>query len=507
MGNNERIAKNTIVLYIRMIILMIISLFTSREILRILGVEDYGIYNVVAGVISMLGFLSGSLAVASSRYITFGLGKGNIIELKKVFGNIKSIHLLLAVIVIIVGETVGLWFVMTQLSIPQTRLDATFWVYQCSVVSFVLSVVSAPYNACIIAHEKMSTFAYIGIIDAVLKLLIVYLLLVIQFDKLIIYAALFLLVQVFDRIVYGIYCKKHFEEVNGRVILDKQLFKEIFAFAGWNLGGNLAVVGYTQGLNVLLNIFFGPTVNAARGVAVQVQNAVYRFCSSFQTAINPQLTKSYAIGEYKRMHYLMKISSKFSFYLMLLLSIPVILEAPILLNLWLDTVPDHTITFLRLILCTCLLYALSNPVIISIHATGNIKKFQIIECCMLLSIVPIAYVLLKFFHLPPESVFIVHIVVEICTQCARVGLVLPRIHMPIQEYIYDVVIPILKVLIASPVIPIFLYLNLDRSVFSFIIVCMVSFFCTLLATYYLGCTASEKRYFINIIVSKIKRLK
>ena len=505
MENNERIAKNTILLYFRMIVLLIINLFTSREFLRILGVEDYGIYNVVAGVVSMLCFLSNSLAVASSRYITFGLGKGNILELKKIFGTIISIHLLLSGIVIIIGETIGLWFIMTQLQIPETRLNAAFGVYQCSVLSFVMSIVSAPYNACIIAHERMSAFAYMGIVDAILKLLIVYLLLIIPLDKLVIYAILFLAVQVFDRMVYGIYCKKHFEEVNGRPKLDKSLFREIFSFAGWNIGGNLAVAGYTQGLNVLLNIFFGPVVNAARGVAVQVQGTVYRFCSSFQTAINPQITKSYAIGEYLRMHRLLKISSKFSFYLMLCMSLPVILEAPTLLKLWLDTVPSHTVAFLRLIMCTCLLYALSNPVIIAIHATGNIKKFQIVEGCMLLSIVPIAYVLLNFFNSPPESVFVVHIIVELCTQCARVGVVLPRIHMPIREYIRDIVYPVLKVSVVAPIVPVLLYLYLDSSLLSFIVVCLVSLCSTLIVVYFGGCTESERHYIITKVFVKRKK--
>lgn len=312
--NNRRIAKNTLLLYFRMLLMIGINLYTSRVILQVLGVEDFGINNVVGGVITMLGFLTGSLAGASSRYITYDLGKGDMEIMKKTFGNILSIHLLLAGLVVVIGETIGLWFMTTQLQIPETRETAAFWVYQFSIISFVLSVISVPYNASIIAHEKMSAFAYISIVDAVLKLLIVYLLLVISYDKLIVYAALFCCIQIFDRIVYSIYCRKHFEETRSKLSFDKKLFKEIFAFAGWTMNGSLAVIGYTQGINVLLNIFFGPAVNAARGIAVQVQNVTRQFCTNFQMALNPQLTKSYATGDYAHMHRLLKVSSKFSFY-------------------------------------------------------------------------------------------------------------------------------------------------------------------------------------------------
>ena len=280
--NNRRIAKNTLLLYFRMLLMIGINLYTSRVILQVLGVEDFGINNVVGGVITMLGFLTGSLAGASSRYITYDLGKGDMEIMKKTFGNILSIHLLLAGLVVVIGETIGLWFMTTQLQIPETRETAAFWVYQFSIISFVLSVISVPYNASIIAHEKMSAFAYISIVDAVLKLLIVYLLLVISYDKLIVYAALFCCIQIFDRIVYSIYCRKHFEETRSKLSFDKKLFKEIFAFAGWTMNGSLAVIGYTQGINVLLNIFFGPAVNAARGIAVQVHRRLCPHASAFK---------------------------------------------------------------------------------------------------------------------------------------------------------------------------------------------------------------------------------
>lgn len=505
--NNKHIVKNTLLLYFRMLLMIGINLYTSRVILQVLGVEDFGINNVVGGVITMLGFLTGSLAGASSRYITYDLGKGNMEVMKKTFGNILSIHLLLAVIVIIIGETIGLWFMITQLQIPEARKVAAFWVYQFSIVSFVLSVISVPYNASIIAHEKMSAFAYISIIDAVLKLLIVYLLLVIPYDKLIVYAVLFCCIQVFDRIVYSVYCRKHFEETRNKLSFDKKLFKEIFTFAGWTMNGNLAVIGYTQGVNVLLNIFFGPAVNAARGIAVQVQNVTRQFCMNFQMALNPQLTKSYATGDYVHMHQLLKVSSKFSFYLMLLISLPLMLEAPFILKWWLGIVPEHTVSFLRLILCTGILFALSNPIITVVHATGRLKKFQLIEGSMLLSIVPIAYLLLKLLHIPPEYVFLVHILVEICTQYARIRIVLPLITMPLHEYIADVIKPVLKVGILALIIPVLVYCNMNTNITSFFIVCLITVCWILLVTYFIGCTKDEQFFVKSKFIVALGKLK
>lgn len=425
--NNKRIAKNTLLLYFRMLFMMVVSLYTSRVVLNTLGVVDFGINNVVGGVITMLGFLTGSLGAASSRYITYDLGKGDMSMMKRTFGNIKSIHYILAGIILLVGETIGLWFMTTQLQIPAERETAAFWVYQFSIFSSIMSVISVPYNATIIAHEKMSAFAYITIVDAVLKLLIVYLLVILPFDKLIMYAMLFFCIQAFDRIVYFSYCTRHFEETHTKCCRDKKLFKEIFVFAGWTMNGNLAAIGYTQGLNILLNMFFGPTVNAARGIAVQVQNICQQFCSNFQMALNPQLTKSYAQGDLTAMHSLLIKSSKFSFYILFFIALPLMYEAPLVLKLWLGIVPEHTVSFLRLIMVVGLLYTLSNPIVVSIHAVGKLKKFQLIEGSMLLLILPISYILLKFWGILPEYVFFVHIFIEICTQIVRLKIVLPMI--------------------------------------------------------------------------------
>ena len=505
--NNKRIAKNTLLLYVRMLFMMAVGLYTSRVILRTLGVIDFGINNVVGGVVMMLNFLNGSLSAASSRYITYDLGKGDMTVMKNTFGNILSIHFILAGIVFIIGETVGLWFMTTQLQIPEGRETAAFWVYQFSILTSIMTIISVPYNATIIAHEKMSAFAYISIADAVLKLLIVYLLVIIPYDKLIVYAFLFFCIQLFDRIVYGIYCTRHFEETHTRFGYDKKLFKEIFAFAGWTMNGNLAVMGYTQGLNILLNMFFGPVVNAARGVAVQVQSIVQQFCTNFQMALNPQLTKSYAQGDLEYMHKLLIKSSKFSFYILFFIAVPLMFEAQFVLKLWLGIVPEHTVNFLRLIIAASMLYSLANPLVVSVHATGSIKRFQLIEGTMLLMIVPIAYLLLKFFGIRPEYVFVVHIVVEMCTQYARLRIVLPMIGMRLREYFNKVVAPLLTVIVVSPIIPFFVYNNVGYGWGGFFLVCATCVVSLSLTIIFIGCTRSERTFLrerIYVVISKIK---
>lgn len=507
-SNNKRIAKNTLLLYVRMLFTMAISLYTSRVILNTLGVTDYGIYNVVGGVIALLGFLTNSMGAASSRYITYDLGKGDMSVMKRTFGNILTIHFILAGVVLLLGETLGLWFVFNKLQIPSDRMTAALWVYHFSVFTSILGVISVPYNAAIIAHERMKAFAYIGIVDAVLKLVIVYLLLVIPYDKLIVYAILFFCIQLFDRVVYGFYCTKNFEETRSKWTFDKKLFKEIFAFAVWTMNGNLAIIGYTQGINILLNMFFGPVVNAARGIAVQVQGVVLNFCRNFQMALNPQLTKSYAQNDLNSMHSLLNVSSKFSFFMLFFISLPLILEAPLVLNLWLGIVPEHTVNFLRLILCSSMLTALANPLVVSVHATGKLKKFQLIEGSMLLCIVPIAYLLLKFLGIQPEYVFCVHIVVEIITQYARMCIVLPMISMDISRYVKDVIVPILKVVLLAPILPLFVYLYLNKSSFiTFLFVCVVSVLSVSVMLYFVGCNTNERKFINKRISTVIQRIR
>lgn len=505
-SDNKRIAKNSILLYIRMFIMVMISLYTSRIVLKTLGVEDFGINNVVGGVITFLGFLTGSLAGASSRFITVALGKGDCRELKNTFNNIVLIHGLFSIIVLIIGETIGLWFVTTQLNIPAGRENAAMWVYQLSILTSIGGLISSPYNAAIIAHEKMSTFAYLTLGDAILKLLAVFLLVYTPFDKLIFYAAYICLIQLFDFIVYIIYCNRKFEETKGLTFknTDKHMFKQISSYAGWTMTGNLAYFGFTQGLNILLNIFFNPIINAARGIAVQIQNITNTFSSNFLIAINPQLTKNYANGNLKRMHELITLSSKFSVFLMLLICIPISIEIDYILKIWLGEYPQHTNTFVRIILIISILSCLANPIITSVHATGRVKKFQLYESSILLMILPISYISLKFFNAKPESVFIIHIIIEIIAQCIRLKIVLPMIKFDFSIYLKDVLFKIVPVIIVSPAIPLCIFIYIKENIYTFILICIVSTFSVLLSIYLLGLSRTEKEYIHNKVLSFIK---
>lgn len=313
-NNNKRIAKNTLLLYLRMIFLLSISLFTSRVVLQTLGVEDYGIYNVVGGVVALFAFLNGAMTGATQRYLNFDLAKNDTKALSETFNTALIIHSLIALTLILLSETVGLWFMYEKMVIPEERMTAAMWVLQCAILVMSVNIISVPYNAAIIAHEKMGAFAYISLLEATLKLLIVYMLYISPVDKLILYAILLLTVSVVIRFVYSSYSHKHFKETHFRFIWNTVKLKEMGAFASWNLIGNLALMGVTQGLNMLLNVFFGPVVNAARGVAVQVQGAIQQFANNFQTAINPQITKSYASNQLEYMHSLICRGAKFSFF-------------------------------------------------------------------------------------------------------------------------------------------------------------------------------------------------
>lgn len=447
-ASNRRIARNTLMLYIRMFFMMGIALYTSRVILQALGVVDYGIYNVVGGLVSMLGILNGSMSAATQRFITFALGKGDSQELNRVFSVSLQIHAAIAVLTLILIETAGLWFLYNKMQIGADRMDAAFWVLQLSALAAVFSIMAVPYNADIIAHEKMSAFASISIIEAILKLAITYLLLAVPFDKLVTYAALLVCVQLTVQACYMLYCHRHFAESHYRRCHAPALSREMTAYAGWNLFGGLSSISTNQGLSMLLNVFFGPVVNAARGIASQVQAAIQVFITNFQVAVNPQITKTYAQGDFDSLHLLMVRSSRFSYYLMLLLSLPVFFEAPAILRLWLGEVPEHTVMFLRLIICISLIYTIINPILAANGATGDVRMYFLVCGCLMISILPLSYLVLKL-GCPAYSVFIVHFCVEAVTQLARLLLVRKKLRLSLRRYVADVYARLLLVTIPS----------------------------------------------------------
>lgn len=495
-ANNKRIAKNTLLLYVRMLFGMLVSLFTSRVILQTLGVEDYGVYNVVGGVITMFTFLNSAMSSATSRYITFKIGKGNIEQLKKVFSTALQIHAAIALLIVILGETVGLWFLMNELVIPDGRMDAAMWVYQCSIVTAVVTIMSVPYNADIIAHEKMSAFAYISVLEILLKLAIVYLLVALPFDKLKVYAVLVLMVGLLIRYIYTRYCHKHFEESYYIHRIDKPLLKEMSSFAGWSFWGNLAGILYTQGLNMMLNIFFGPVVNAARGIATQIQSVVTQFVTNFQMALNPQITKTYASGELDKMHSLMFRSARFSFMLLFFLSLPIMLETNYILTLWLGIVPENTIIFARIIIAISLIYSIANPCVIANQATGKVKVYQAVVGGLLLLILPISYIVLKM-GAPAYSVFIVHFCVESVAQFARMYMLRNMIDLPLWSYVKNIYLPIMGVVALSIVLPLLVYSNMQEGFIRLLAVCTACVVSVAITSLFIGMTRNERTFLID----------
>ena len=502
--NNKRIAKNTLFLYFRMMFIILVSLYTSRVILKTLGVEDYGIYNVVGGFVSMFGFLNTAMSATTQRYITYSLGTENTAQLNKVFSNCVMTHILIALIVLLFAESVGLWFLFNKMIIPESRMTAAFVVFQCSVVSTVVLILSVPYNADIIAHEKMSAFAYISIVEVTLKLLIVFLLKFSGIDKLIFYGILLLIVQCSIRLIYGSYCKRHFEETKFRIIWDFSLFKEMLSFAGWNLWGGVSNIMYTHGVNLLLNLFFGPTVNAARGIAIQVQNAISQFANSFQMAINPQITKSYAQRDYAYMHKLVFRSSKFTFILLFILSLPIFTETEAILKLWLGVVPNWTVVFLRIMLCIVIIDSVANPFMVSVAATGNVKLYQSIIGGTMLLIVPTSYIFLKL-GCAPNIVFITHLFFAVLTFILRLFIVKRLIHFSIIEYCKVCIFKIIAIVVPSFFSVWILTKCLNESFESQLFVVVLSVVIGVIFSFICGLTINERQILVQKFFLKIRK--
>ena len=503
--NNKRIARNTLQLYFRMLFLMIISLYTSRIVLNALGVEDFGIYNVAGGVVAMFSILSGSLSAAISRFITYELGKNNILKLKVIFSSAITIQIGLGIVIVFFAETIGIWFLNTQMNIPIERMVAANWVLQFSIITFIINLISVPYNAVIIAHEKMSAFAYISIFEAIGKLLIAYLITISPIDKLIFYAILMCVVAIAIRLLYGYYCKRHFDECRFHFIWNKQIFQQIFSFAGWNFIGASSAVLRDHGGNIIINLFCGPTVNAARGIAFQVNNAIQGFVSNFMTALNPQITKSYAVKNYTYMMTLIFQGARLSFYMLLLLSLPIIINTHYLLTLWLNTVPEHTVLFVRLVLIFAMSESISGPLITAMLATGNIRNYQIIVGGLQMLNLPISYILLSLGAIP-ETVLIVAVLISQCCLMARLYMLKKMIKLKIKDYLKKVYFNIITVSIIAIILPICMQERLAENFINFLLSSLICMLCTYLSIYYIGCSYEERKFIYNkflILKSKI----
>lgn len=506
-NNNKRIAKNTLLLYVRMLFTMAVSLFTSRVILNTLGVEDYGINNVVGGIVTMFSVLSGSLSSSISRFITFELGKGNIERLKTIFSTGVNIQLGMSVLIIIIAEAVGIWFLNTKMNIPTDRMVAANWVFQCAILTFVLNLLSVPYNAAIIAHEKMSAFAYISVVEVSLKLIIVYMLMISPFDRLETYAVLLLLVGAVIRFIYGYYCKRHFEECTYHFILDKPVLKEMTGFAGWNFLGNGAYMLNTQGVNILMNLYFGVAVNAARGVATQVDAALKQFVNNFTTAVNPQITKSYAQGDLDYMHKLVCRSAKFSAFLMMFFAVPIILETNTILTIWLKTVPDYAVIFLQWIIISSFMdTVLANSLVTSMFATGKIKRYQIIVTTVGCLVFPLSWIAFKL-GFEPQVGYILYFIIYTILLFVRLYLLKDMVKLPVMMYIREVLYKLAPIIVVGFAIPGILILTMDAGWLRLILVCLLSVLVTAASEYFIGLSNKEKNFVaekIKLVIGKIK---
>lgn len=500
--SNQRIAKNTFFLYLRSIFLLIISLYTSRLTLQILGVEDYGIYQLVGGVVAMFNMLSGSLASASQRFITFSLGKDDISGQKKVFSTCISLHVVLGVIIVVILEIVGIWFLDNKLVIPTERLEIARWVMQFSIATFFFNVISVPFNAAIIAHEKMNAFAYISILEGVLKLGCVFFLGLISADKLLYYALSIFLISVLLRAIYSVYSHRKFEEArNIKLGIEKGIFKEMFAFAGWNMIGEGSMILRNQGIDILLNMFFGVIVNAAKGISNQVQSAVHQFVGNFTTAIRPQLVKSVAQQDYERVHSLIYHGTRLSFFLMMVFAIPLSVCTIEVMDFWLVDVPQYAVDMVKVSLLYLQSNTLSRLLIHSILAHGDIRNFQITAGLTKLMALPIAYVVLKLGGSPLTGIW-VNVVLDFVCRGVELYFVNKRNNYNIKKHLLQADLSCWLVFALAYVVSLVFY----KGVSSHLIVAGVtSILLTSSCVWFIGLDKSEKSILLTQVRSIINR--
>lgn len=504
MSSNRQIAKNTMFLYLRMFLSIIVNLYTVKILWNVLGTDNYGIYTVVGGIVLMFEFLNNAMIASSQRFISFALGENDSDKLQKTFSMSLVVHSLLACLVVVLAETIGLWFLNHKMNIPVDRTIAANWVYQCSIATFILTIISVPYNACIIAFEHMKVYGYFGILNVLLKLGLVLLLSVLPFDPLITYSILVLCLSAFMRIIYAIYCKKHFKECKFKKYKDHHLLKDMFAFAGWSFLGSMGFSVRDQGMNIILNLFFNVAVNAAKGVANHVGTVINGFASNFTMALNPQITKRYASGHISEMLHLLTNGCKFSLLLMSIIVIPLIFCANTILRLWLDEVAPYTVGFLQLVLLMSLVDCVVSPITTALQATGKIKKFQIVISIIMIANLPVSWICLKM-DANPYIVMIVAIIASVIALIARIILLHEMVSFSYRNFfatIYARLLPFILIIgLAS---------KFSYSFFREDIPGMVGYFFSIWTL----CVAlgglivlkdSERKFLMNIISSKLRR--
>lgn len=499
MSGNNTIAKNTVFLTIQTIFVLLVSLYTSRVILKVLGIEDFGVYNVVGGFVSMFAFLNTSMINGIQRFYNYELGKNGEAGLTKVYNTSLVIQAILAVIVLVFTETFGLWYINEVMIIPSERLAAARFIFHFAVVSLVFIIMSIPYSSAIIAHEHMGFYASINVLDTVLKLLIAIAIPFFAADKLIVYGFLILLISIINWLLYFGYAKLKFKEINYCLGFDKKQFKEILSFSGWNLFGSFSGVMKEQGINMILNLFFGPVVNAARGIAYQINSAMMGFVANINTASRPQLTQSYATGDTNRAIQLMYGMSKFGIITISLFIVPVVYEIDYILRIWLDTeIPLHTNTFVQLVIINSAFQSLNPPVSFLVHATGKMKRYQVLTTCFSLLVLPLSYSILQK-GANPEWVFAIMILFTILGQMLCVALLKQLIKFSITDYMNSVILPTFFFLLTIPLAPIIPRVLMNQSFIRLIAVCFTSAISTCLVGYFFVLNKLERKKVISFL--------
>ena len=500
-GNNQRLAKNTIMLYFRMIFLMVVTLYTSRVTLQVLGVDDFGTYNIIGGVVVLFAFLARSLNSACTRYLSVAVGKQDTNEIQKTFSTALVAHFFLMLVVTLLLETIGLWFVYNKLNIPEGRESAAIIIYHIAVLSVCLNIIRTPFNASIIANEKMVFYAYTSIVEGVLKLVICWILLVIPMDKLISYSLLVMLTILAINVWYVGYCITKLK--GNKIILqsDKSYMTEMLTFSGWNLFGGIADIGWQQGTNIILNMFHGVSLNTAMGITNQVRTAVYSFVANLQTAANPQIIKSYANNDREHFMTLVYSISKYSFYLMLLFSIPLIVNIDFILKLWLGTVPSYASSFCVLILIISTIDAVSGPLWVSIQATGDVKYYSVFVSLILLLNLPATYYLFANGY-APEAMLMARILILIISLVWQFLYARHKVNFSGRKYFVDVVLPLSLVTIIACSATYLLSAQLDDGWKRLIVTTICSTIVLLVCVYLLGINKGEREIINKWVTSK-----
>lgn len=506
-SSNKRIAKNTLFLYVRMFLTLGVSLYTSRVVLNTLGVEDFGIYNLVGGVVVLFSFINGSMTTATQRFLNFEMGKGNPDGIHKVFCISTNVYFIISFIIILLAETIGLWFLNNKLNIPTERMYAANLVYQFSILAFVVNILKIPYNASIIAYEKMSFYAWVSIVEVILKLIIVFALVYFIFDKLILYSTLTFVVSILIYFIFRVYCRNKFSSCRYQYMKDNKLTKKLLSFSGWSMFGNVAVVGSNQGISMIMNMFLGVTINAAMGVANQVNTAVYGFVSNFQMAFNPQIVKTYASGSLEAHKNLIYQSSKLSYYLLLILAVPILFNTEYILTVWLKIVPSYSAIFAQLIIMLSLLDALSGPFWMSTNAMGKIKYYQIGVSILMLLNLPIAFIILHY-GFSPEYVFVAKLALSFIIYLFRVMYVKSFLKFTFKDFFSNVISRILLTTVFIGVVMLlFKYQVLPKgdSILNLFIFTIISLFVSVIGVIGLGINKIERKLVMSFIALRIKK--